>query len=325
MAQRMFLTRDEAAEKLGISQEEIQQKVDAGQLHEYRDRDQVMFKREDVEALTRSQADEEDDDAEIQLDGGGEGGGISSDSDIIDLMNIGDDEEEESEDPAPADQPAAQSASTGEQSGSEQNSASATGISVFDAEEVDSADPMAQTQVSEDSAAASQPGDGLETLDTEDDDTGSGLLDLTRESDDTSLGAVELLEDADEGDQQQQTHGTTGPSSATGIFDTAGAAQSDEDEDVEQGRIAPVPAYHLEQDDPAGDGLIGGMLIGAFAALVIAAIVVLTGMQGIVSQLTAAFSAQAPWMYPLGLLVAAFVLGGIGFMMGRSRTRPSNS
>lgn len=63
-----------------------------------------------------------------------------------------------------------------------------TGISVFDAGEVDEADPMAQTIVTD---AGISDDDDL-SLDSV--GSGSGLLDLTRESDDTSLGA-ELLDE----------------------------------------------------------------------------------------------------------------------------------
>lgn len=63
-----------------------------------------------------------------------------------------------------------------------------TGISVFDAGEVDEADPMAATIVTD---AGISDDDDL-SLDSV--GSGSGLLDLTRESDDTSLGA-ELLDE----------------------------------------------------------------------------------------------------------------------------------
>ena len=58
-----------------------------------------------------------------------------------------------------------------------------TGVTVFGADEVDRADPGAQTAISPsitDSANLESVG------------SGSGLLDLTRESDDTSLGALAL-------------------------------------------------------------------------------------------------------------------------------------
>ncbi len=65
----------------------------------------------------------------------------------------------------------------------------ATGISVFDAGEVDEADPMAATIVTDAGGISDDDDLSLDSV-----GSGSGLLDLTRESDDTSLGA-ELLDE----------------------------------------------------------------------------------------------------------------------------------
>lgn len=77
---------------------------------------------------------------------------------------------------------------TGAGQSRKENPKQATGISVFDAGEVDEADPMAATIVTD---AGISDDDDL-SLDSV--GSGSGLLDLTRESDDTSLGA-ELLDE----------------------------------------------------------------------------------------------------------------------------------
>src|SRR5690606_27723228 len=82
--------------------------------------------------------------------------------------------------------------------------ATATGISVFDADEIGDADPMAQTQITS-SFVSDDDELSLESV-----GSGSGLLDLTRESDDTSLGAVELLEDIAPGEGSDAKMGGSG-------------------------------------------------------------------------------------------------------------------
>ena len=155
--EKMFYTLEEAAAKLGKSTDEVRDMAKSGQLQEFRDRDKLMFKREQVNLLA--------------------GGG--GDDDIIPLA--GDSGELEP----------ISLASSGSSAGIplSRDEKESTGISIFEAEETDDSDPSAVTRVSSAGGGMVDPGEDPKSA------SGSGgLLDLTREGDDTSLGA-NLLED----------------------------------------------------------------------------------------------------------------------------------
>lgn len=302
---KMFYTLEETAEKLGVSPDEVKQMADSGQIQQFRDRDKLMFKREQVDDLlgksrtTKLSSDtiSLDDADEIKLSDDLDTRASKTDS--IDLMA----------ETAPGDRTAPGAKSPTE----EKKKRTATGISVFDADEIEAADPMAQTQVT--------GGFGDQDLTLDSVGSGSGLLDLTRESDETSLGAVELLEDA--GEEKQTTSLGGMPSSSTGIFEqpvppggsVAGAAAMD---------LEPAGEVYVVSDeggDPAGDGFGGGMMLGVFITLVIATIIMVTGMQGNITELTRFFAADGnAWMYAAGLGVLSLILGAVGFFIGKSRT-----
>lgn len=71
MANKMFYTVEEAAAKLGMSVVEVQGLGDSGQLQEFRDRDRLMFKREQVDLLAGHHGADDDID-EITLAESGE-------------------------------------------------------------------------------------------------------------------------------------------------------------------------------------------------------------------------------------------------------------
>ena len=150
---KLFYTLEEAADKLGRSTAEIQKLIDSGQLQEFRDRDQIMLKVDQVNLLTSAAEDSSlvlADDAEDVI-------ALASDSGSAFAI----------------DSPQEQS-----------------GVSIFDADELEEVDPSAQTQISD---------TGATDFALDPSSSGSGLLDLTREVDDTSLGA-DLLEDVYAGD-----------------------------------------------------------------------------------------------------------------------------
>ena len=156
--EKMFYTLEEAAAKLGRSTDDVRDMAKSGQLQEFRDRDKLMFKREQVDLLS-----------------GGRGG----DNDIIPLA--GDSGELEPISLASSGSSAAMSLSKDEKE--------STGISIFEAEDTDDGDPSAVTRVSAAQGGMVDPGEDPRSA------SGSGgLLDLTREGDDTSLGA-NLLDD----------------------------------------------------------------------------------------------------------------------------------
>lgn len=138
---KMFYTLEEAAEKLGRSQDEVKQLVQSGQLQEFRDRDRLMFKRDQVDLLAGGESIALTDDLEpISLASSGSGSAIA----------LADDTKE----------------GTG------------GGISIFDVTE--EADPNSKTVVSSQATAPdfamdpSNTGSGLLNLTREADDTGLG-------------------------------------------------------------------------------------------------------------------------------------------------------
>ena len=153
---KMFYSVEETCEKLGKSEDEVKGMVESGQLQEFRDREKLMFKVDQIDLL----AGTEDDTSEFQfgLEDSASGSGLDlADESIIGLAD----------------------------------SREATGISVFDTDHSGEEDAAGETQVGGTQVGVEAIEDelSLEAI-----GSGSGLLDLTRESDDTSLGA-ELLED----------------------------------------------------------------------------------------------------------------------------------
>ncbi|MEO1236528.1 MAG: helix-turn-helix domain-containing protein [Planctomycetota bacterium] len=314
---KMFYTLEEASERLGMDEEAVKEMAAEGKLQQFRDRDKLMFKREQVDTLAAG-------------DGGGDGSSIG-----IPLA-----------DPGPDDTDAISLADSmaSAAGGEPEDPKEATGISVFDAGEVEPADPMAQTQVT-------QPQIDDEELALESVGSGSGLLDLTRESDDTSLGA-ELLDEIYPGGGDTGTGlGATGTSGAdfglessvgsSGVFegalsmDTGASGPSGLENLVESdpgsmdlpsagvaGTVSGEPMMiEAEASDPAGSALGAGLLIGATVALVIGFVVIAAAIAGGRSALTSALvtdqGAGNVMFLCVGLLVLSAVLGGVGFVLGK--------
>ncbi len=183
---KMFYTLEEAASKLGKSADDVRQMASRGQLQEFRDRDKLMFKREQVDLLAGG-----DDEGMIPL---------AADSGELSLSSSGTGMK--------LDQPA--------KGGRKDSEGSAIGI--FEAEATDDADANAVTRVSNSPTAGfSDPGRS---------GSGSGgLLDLTKEADDTSLGQG-LMEDVYGSDtvaQQTTADLPTGGDAGGALFETPGA------------------------------------------------------------------------------------------------------
>lgn len=160
---KMFYTIEEVSEKLGKSQDEIKEMAKTGQIQEFRDRDKLMFKVDQIDLLAGDGDDESEGSMSIGLEDSRGGSGIAlADSNL----NMSDSRE-------------------------------STGISVFDTDHGDDSGPG---DIESEQTRAG--GDALDDeLSLESVGSGSGLLDLTRESDDTALGA-ELLEEVYSGEDQ---------------------------------------------------------------------------------------------------------------------------
>ena len=75
---KMFYTLEEAAERLGKSEDEVKAMAESGELQQFRDRDQVMFKVDQIDSMSGGGGAE--DSGEIVLED------VSSQTDTIDLV-----------------------------------------------------------------------------------------------------------------------------------------------------------------------------------------------------------------------------------------------
>lgn len=292
---KMFYTLEEAAQKLNVTEAQIKEMAGSGKLQQFRDRDKLMFKREQIDAMSGGPSPGEDTGGPIPL-------ANSGDTDAINLSDEAKAAPPRKEDPR-----------------------SATGVSVFDASEVEHADPMAQTQVS--TPAVDQEQLALESV-----GSGSGLLDLTRESDDTSLGA-ELLDEIypggpGGGEGSDAKVGSSVPGSS-GVFDGAiaiesGASGLENLQPTEAAASSMVTMVGAEEVyDPTGSGMSAGALLGATVALVLGLSIAISGLAGVPSKLVVSMSASSGtvFMYAGGLLVLSLVGALAGFFIGRMQAR----
>ncbi len=163
MAEKMYLSEEEAAAKLATTTEQLTNYARDGKLQQYQDGARKVYRASQVEELAAELGQGDAVEIELAAPADTSAGGPSGTASGI-------------ESPAPPGK-------------TDTVITSAEGISIFDEEDLDIevADPMAKTQIApslEEQIALEGTG------------SGSGLLDLTRESDDTSLGA-EVLDQID--------------------------------------------------------------------------------------------------------------------------------
>jgi hypothetical protein len=274
---KLFYTLEEVCEKLGRSEDDVKEMARSGQLQEFRDRDRLMFKVEQIDLLAG--ADEESSEVHLELEDTSGGSAMELQGSGLDLQDsaIGLEESREG-----------------------------TGISVFDTDHGTEEAIGDQTHAGE---ALEEEELSLESV-----GSGSGLLDLTRESDDTSLGA-ELLEEVYSGDEHIEI-----PASASGLFEAAGAeSPGDHVASAPEMAGAAVPMV-LEAYDGGGSGLGIGLMIGALAALVCVAIIVIVGIAGATPALAMKMTDGANSLYIWGgaLLGGTILLGFIGLLIGKA-------
>ncbi len=280
---KMFYTLDEVCEKLGKNEDEVREMASTGQIQEFRDRDKLMFKVEQIDLLAG-----DEDTGEVHLDLEDTAGGSA-----LGLTSTG----------------TGPGADVGTSTGTGMpltDSREGTGISVFDTDHgtgsaMDVDADAEQTRVGESFE---------EDLSLEAVGSGSGLLDLTRESDDTSLGA-ELLEEVYSGEEHIEI-----PSNASGLFEAAGADMGGVDEAAATAGIATMPML-VESYDGAGSGLGVGLMVGALAALVCVAMIVIVGIFGATPDLAMKFAGNL-WLWAGALAGGTLVFGLIGLFIGKS-------
>jgi hypothetical protein len=144
---------------------------------------------------------------------------------------------------------------------------------------------------------------GLETV-----GSGSGLLDLTRESEETALGA-ELIEQV-----YKQDGGDTG-AGATGLFSavTDSGMSASASPDV----VSPSFAMVQESYDGSWSGVGIGLMVAAFAGLVVVALIAMSVAAGAGSSVASSMAGNmAMWAGILAGVTAVF--GVVGFFVGRA-------
>lgn len=298
---KMFYTLEEAAEKLGVDEQAIRDMASRNELQQFRDGDKLMFKRDQVDAKASSGAS----DAPIEL----------ADTGVNDAIDLREDT----------------AASEPTESANE-----ATGVSVFDAGEIELADPMAQTQVT-------GPMVDDEELALESVGSGSGLLDLTRESDDTSLGA-ELLDEIYPGSDAPGGTGISMESAvgSSGVFDgeismetgTSGPSGLENLSGAQpQSAAAPqqvTTVAYEEPHDPAGSWFGAGVMFGVILAAIVglaAIIPAIMGVQGVMTESLVAVESDGSLnpmnavYVAIGIFVVSLALGFIGLFIGKAQAK----
>jgi hypothetical protein len=278
---KMFYTIEEACAKLGKSEADVRQMVDSGQLSEFRDRDRLMFKAEQVDLLAEAGS------SSYGVSGGSSAGssaGSKGGSSMADILKLADSGEMDIA-------PVANQASASAVPVVDSNPKEQTGISIFEAEMTEEADPSAVTRVTPSMAGGSALG-------------GSGLLDATREAGDSALG-VNAINDA---------YGT-----GAGLAGAAAAPAGDQlfegAASAEAVTPAPLLAAMAEPYDGAGSGLVGGAALGMIVALLIGLVAVLLALSGGGSLLdTLGGNMVAIAGGALGLTLVAAV---VGWVIGR--------
>jgi hypothetical protein len=264
---KLFYSLEEAAKKLKLSEAQVKQLVTNGQLQEFRDRDRLMFKVDQVDLLAHGGEEES---GTIPLAESGEMGAVSLASDSGSGMNL----------ESPKEQ---------------------TGISIFDADQTEEADPSAVTQVTETSASEL----AMETA-----GSGSGLLDLTREADDTSLGQDLLQGVEKEGSTAAETTAEAGEAGA--LFESTGAET--------ETTTAVTPAMMAAMADPydgAGSGFAGGLALGVVLVAAFTLAMTIFGIGGFTDAPVVRMVGDGVMMWAGIAAGLTLVLGIIGWAIGR--------
>ena len=84
---KMFYTLEEVCEKLGKNEDEIKEMVRTGQIQEFRDRDKLMFKVEQVDLLAGGEEDTSDVHLELEDTSGGSGVALKEEESAIGLAD----------------------------------------------------------------------------------------------------------------------------------------------------------------------------------------------------------------------------------------------
>jgi hypothetical protein len=269
---KMFYSIEEAAAKLGKSVDAVKDMASKGQLQEFRDRDKLMFKREQVDLLA----------------GGHEEGDViplAGDSGELEPLTL---------------------ASSGSAPGLAESKES-TGISIFEAESTEEADPSAVTRVAQTPGQLVDPGDKSAS-------GSGGLLDLTREADDTSLGADLLGDVYGSETMAQQTTAEPAVAAEPGqLFETPGAAGAD----MAEAAVGTPMMVVAEPYDGAASGWTGGLMLGAALTLCLAAFTLIIGLTSTAGGGLLTMIGNNYWPFVGGAAALMAIAAGVGFALGK--------
>lgn len=308
---KMFYTLQEVCSILAKNEDEVREMVSSGQLQEFRDKEELVFKVEQINLL----AGVDEDSGDVIIDLGGTDNTGSRAASALGLTGGSESGLELTDAPmtesstGTAGHSAALGLTGGESAMDMSGSGEAAGLSAFD---------TGEDMQPEDDGGATRVGDE-EDLTLESVGSGSGLLDLTRESDDTSLGA-ELLEEVYSSDDDNFDI----PANASGLFE---AASPDETEVAGAAAIGDAAAVRPAAGVPiamaqgvydgSGSGLGIGSAIGGIIALVILLIIVIVELSGSTSALAMTIS-ESLWIWTGGLFAVAILAVLAGMFIGRA-------
>ena len=300
---KMFYNLQEVCSILEKSEDEVREMVSSGQLQEFRDKDELVFKVEQINLLAGVGEDAGDvviDLGDTNAETGSEIGLGLTGGDTGSALDL------------TGGQSGAGLGLTGGGSGMDLSASSdAAGLSGFGTGE--------DLQMDDD-AGATRVGDGMEDdLTLESVGSGSGLLDLTRESDDTTLGA-ELLEDAFNSDEDNFEI----PANASGLFEAAAVDETEAggvpaigDGGAMAARAMTGAPMKVEVYDGSGSGLTIGASIGAMIALVVLMIILIVQLGGTTSALAMTIS-ESIWIWTGGIAAVAILAVLAGMFIGRA-------
>lgn len=317
---KMFYTMEETKSALAKSEEEVRQYAREGRLREFRDGPRLMFKADQVEQLKSELAD-----------GGGETVNLlpveepavaDKDGSVIGLADSSSDKKEDThfadiglsgvlgdsaKDPGGSRIGSGLGNLPGSGVGSGAGSgagARGTGITIFDVDDAEKADPSAQTAIN--------PGlkeQGLESV-----GSGSGLLDLTRESDDTSLGAV--FDELGPGGSVAGRR-PTAPSTMAAMETQAGADIGMPALERSARPVQAAPVY-IEGPDAVGTALAGASIAATFVVCFGGFIIAATtlGFRPEILNTLRLDDGGSGKIYALAALLATVIFGAVGFVIG---------
>jgi excisionase family DNA binding protein len=284
----MFYKTPEAAEKLGVTADQLKEMVAQGKLREFRDGNNVMFKVDQVDRLagdkggTKSPGRPAGSDSGIDL--------AASDTGTTDSLNLSD-------------------------TGAKEDTrlTNLEGSSVFAPGEVKSSDPKSKTDVPQDAVSIEGVG------------SGSGLLDLTRESDETSLGA-ELLDEIYPGGEGKAEGGIGSASGIfeQGAAAESGSASGLENMSAGGASTAPmVGAVEYVEAGDAASGAFGGLSFAAILVMVLTFVAVGSVAAGYVPGWvnSIAETTTNTLIFAAILLVVALAAAGVGYFVSKAAAR----